>query len=42
MISLDKYNGSCNVGDDLSMKIYVPSKAKGINVKIIIMITRMN
>ena len=28
MISLDKYNGSCNVVDDLSMKICFPSKTK--------------
>ena len=36
MISLDKYNGSCNVVDDLSMKICFPSKTKKINVKVLI------
>ena len=25
MISLHKFNGSCNVADDLSMKICIPS-----------------
>ena len=28
MITLDKYTGSCNIVDDLSSKIYVPSKTK--------------
>ena len=26
MISLDKCNGSCNVADDLSAKVFVPSE----------------
>ena len=31
MISLNKCNGSCNVVDDLSTKICVPSKTKDID-----------
>ena len=31
MISLDKCNGSCNVGDGLSTKICVPSETKDVN-----------
>ena len=42
MISLDKYNGTCNVVDDLSTKICFLTKAKGINVKIFNVITRIN
>ena len=42
MISLDKYNGSCNVVDELSMKIWVPSATKDINVTVFNMITRIN
>ena len=42
MISLEKYNGSCNVVDELSMKIWVPSETKDINVKVFNMITRIN
>ena len=40
MIGLDKFNGSCNVADDLSTKICVPSKTKHINLKVFNMITR--
>ena len=36
-ISLDKYNGSCNV---LSLKICVPKETKDINVKAFSMITK--
>ena len=33
MISLNKYNGSCNnTFNDLSAKVCVPSKIKGVNV----------
>ena len=43
MISLNKSSGSCNnVFDDLSAKVCVPSKTKGVNVKIFDMITRIN
>ena len=42
IISLDKCNESCNVVDDLSTKICVPSETKGINVKIFNMITCIN
>ena len=43
MISLDKCNGSCNNSvDELSAKVYVPSKTKGVNVNVFNMITRMN
>ena len=34
MTSLDKCNGSCNVVDDLSTKICVPSKTKDINFEV--------
>ena len=34
MISLDKFNGSCNVVDDLSAKICVSIKTKDANVEI--------
>ena len=42
MISLDKFHGSCNVVDDLSTKICVPSKTKGIDFIIFKMIAKIN
>ena len=33
MTTLDKYDQSCNAVDDLSTKIFVPSKTKDVNVK---------
>ena len=42
MVSLDKCSGSCNSGNDLFIKICVPSKTKGINVKAFNVITRIN
>ena len=39
MITLDKCTGSCNSIDDLSMRIFVPSRRKEVNVKIFHMIT---
>ena len=46
MISLDKCNGSCNVVDNLSTKICVPSETKNLLknkiVKEFNMITRVN
>ena len=42
MISLDKCSGICNSLDDLSTKIYVPSKTNDVNVKIFKMITIRN
>ena len=42
LTSLDKCNRSCNVLDDLSTKICVPSKTKDVNVKIFNTITRIN
>ena len=36
MINLDEYNGSCNVADDLSTKIYVFSETKDVKVTKII------
>ena len=43
MISLDKCNGSCNnYVDDISANARVPSKRKGINVKVVNTITRTN
>ena len=41
MISLDKFYGSCNVVDDLSRKIFVLSKTKGVNVEVFHMIRRI-
>ena len=41
MISLDKFYGSCNVVDDLSTKIFVLSKTKGVNVEVFHMIRRI-
>ena len=32
MISVDKSSGSCNVDDDLSTNICVPSERKDVNV----------
>ena len=40
MISLDKFNGSCNFEDDVPTKICLPSKTKGVSVKVFNMITR--
>ena len=42
MISLDRYNGSCNSVCDLSMRICVPSKTKDVNVEISNTITNRN
>ena len=41
MISLDKYDGSCNGGDNLAMKICVSSKTKDAIVKVFNVITRI-
>ena len=38
LITLDEYNGSCNVGDDLSMKIRVSGK-KDLNLTVFNVIT---
>ena len=42
MVSLDKYSGSWNYGNDLSTKIFVPSKTENINVKAFNIITNRN
>ena len=42
MVSLDKCNGSCNVADDLSTKICVPSETKKRNNKVFNRITSIN
>ena len=42
MISLNRCSGSCNALNDLSVKICVPNKTKGINPKIFDMTTRIN
>ena len=42
MVSLDKFNESCNTLDDLSSKIYVPNKAEDLNLNVFNLITRMN
>ena len=42
MISLDKYDWSCNAVDDLSTKICVLSKTKDVNIEVFNMITRKN
>lgn len=41
-MSLNKCNGGCNVIDNLSTKICVPSKTKDINVKVFSMIARVH
>ena len=38
---LDNCNGNCNVAGDLSLKIYVLSKTKDLNVKTLNMVTKM-
>ena len=42
MVSLDKFNESCNTLDDLSSKIYVPNKAEDLNLNVFNLITRMS
>ena len=42
MISLDKYNGSCNDDDELSAKVFTWSKTKSVNVKVFDMLTKRN
>ena len=42
MINLDKCNGSSNVVNDLSTKIFVPSNTKDINVKVFNVIKKIN
>ena len=42
VISLDKCNEMCDVVDDLSTKICVPSETKGVNVKVFDMIMEIN
>ena len=43
MVSLDKFDwNSNNAADDLSAKVCVPSKKKGVNVKVFNMITGIN
>ena len=41
MISLNRCNGSCNIGDDWSKKVCVPNETKDVNVKVFNMITRI-
>ena len=42
MVSLDKCSGSCNSFDDLSTRIFAPSKTKDVNLKVFNMITNRN
>ena len=42
MIGLDKCNESCNAVNDLSSKIFVPSKTKDVNVKVFNVIKKIN
>ena len=42
IISLDEFNGGSDMVDDVSMKICVLSKTKGVNTKLFNMITRIN
>ena len=42
MISLDKHNKISNAFDDLSLKICVPSKTIGVNIKVFNLITNIN
>ena len=41
-INLDKCNRSCNSVNDLSRRVYVPSKTKDVNVKVFDMKTDKN
>ena len=41
-ISLDKYSGNCNSGDDLSAEIFFLSKTKYVNVEVFNMIRNRN
>ena len=42
MISLDRFNGNCNVFDILSSRIYVPNKTEDVNLDVFNMITGIN
>ena len=42
MTSLNKFSESCNSVDDLSTKLYVPSKTKDRNIKVFNVITNKN
>ena len=42
MISVDRFFGNCNVADDLSMKICVPSETNDINIRLFDIVTRIN
>ena len=42
IISLDKYNRNCNTVGNVSTKICVTSRTKDINMKVFIMIVRIN
>ena len=42
IISLGKCNGICNVANDVSMKICVPSEKKGVCIRVFNMIARVN
>ena len=42
IVSLDKCNGNCNSVDNLSTKIYISSKTKVVNIKVVNMIKKEN
>ena len=42
MVRVIKCNGSCNIADDLSTKIFVPSETKDLNGQVFNIITRTN
>ena len=42
MISVDRFFGNCNVADDLSMKICVPSETNDISIRLFDIVTRIN
>ena len=42
MVSLDRFNGSCNALDDLSSGMCVPNKTEDVNLNVFNMITRKN
>ena len=42
MVCVIKCNGSCNIADDLSTKIFVPSETKDLNGQVFNIITRTN
>ena len=42
MISLDRWNGNCNILDETSGRIYAPHKTEYVNLNVFNTITRIN